>query len=432
MNVTEVEATLIGSILNNPSQLDDFELDARDFESRECREIYLICRDMREANEFIDPVTVSNRFPDIGYLSRLVMSAGYGKAVDYAKVVHNQARVRDLLVAWQEAGEVLRDAGRELSYRADTATDILSSAIKHDAAGGVTLSGVECMREWYQELQRLAEVGDEITGIKSPFPLLDARTKGWHGGEMIVVAARPGMGKTNLAINFAWEAVKQGKQVLYFSLEMSRTELMHRIASQAKSINYSRIQSGALDEVGGQITTFVADYREMSLHINDRAGHTMGSIKTESRKVMRKHGLDMILIDHIGLLNSKHDNQYNKMTEISRQVKVLAKELNVPVFALTQLNRSVEQRQDPIPKMSDLRDSGAIEQDADIVMFPHREIKEDGSSDLGQLRIAKLRHGQIGNIPLLVDFARCRFMPDTSGRNLDAKPEPKKKMVVDL
>lgn len=413
----EAESALVSSMMLRPEVSDEVSdlVTADDFVSPSIRNIFVAILDLYRGGVEIDVVTVAEKVGDIATVGALIRNAPTGSPVSYASIVADRSRLRKFSAAWHQASGVILDEGLSLPERVDRVGDILNDAIKTDSVESKTLTGKPLFQEWYNELERLSVIGDEITGIKTGFPDLDKHCKGWHGGEMIVIAARPGMGKTNLAINTAWSAVKQGKQVLYFSLEMSRLELMHRIAAQAETIDYEKVQTAQLgdDAVGHKVTNFVSNNLTKGLHINDRAGHTMASIRTESKKTLRKYGLDMIIIDHIGLLNSKDENQYSKMTNISRQVKLLAKELNVPVIALTQLNRAVENRPDPRPKMSDLRDSGAIEQDADAVMFPYRDNDPDATEDkrsLGQLIIAKLRHGKVGVIPLLVQFQYCRFL----------------------
>lgn len=413
----EAEAAVCGVLLFRPEQIEECQeiVAPDDFSNQTYRGIYAAMLDLHDAGSEIDTLTVADKVGNIGLVGSLAANAPLGAAKTYATIVRDKARLRTLSVAWQEANAVISDDGLELSARVEMATDILSSAITHESVESKTLTGRDLFLVWYNDLERLSQVGDSMTGIGTGFPDLDKHTKGWHGGEMIVIAARPGCGKTNLAVNTTWAAVKQGKHVLYVSLEMSKTELMHRFAAQAMSIDYEKVQTAQLGEsdVGDKITAFMHMGLKMPLHINDRAGHTMATIRTEAKKTKRKHGLDMIVIDHIGLINSKSDNMYQKMTDISRQIKLLAKEMNIPVIALTQLNRAVEQRPDPRPKMSDLRDSGAIEQDADAVIFPFRETDPDADADsqmYGQLIIAKLRHGKTGIIPLLVQFNHCRFV----------------------
>lgn len=413
----EAEAAVCGALLFRPEQVDECQevVSPSDFTHQTYRSVYSAILELHDAGSEIDTLTVADKVGDIALIGSLAANAPLGAAKAYATIVRDKSKLRQLARAWQEANQIISDETVELSARVEFATDILSNAIKHESVESKTLTGRDLFTVWYNDLERLSNIGDSITGISSGFPDLDKHTKGFHGGEMLVIAARPGCGKTNLAINLTWAAVKQGKHVLYVSLEMSKTELMHRFAAQAMAIDYEKVQSAQLGDadVGAKLSAFMAMGLKMPLHINDRSGHTMATIRSEAKKTRRKHGLDMIVIDHIGLISGKADSLYMKMTDISRQIKLLAKELDVPVLALTQLNRAVEQRPDPRPKLSDLRDSGAIEQDADGVMFPFRDTDPDADEEsqrYGQLIIAKLRHGKIGIVPLLVQFNHCRFL----------------------
>jgi replicative DNA helicase len=414
--IREAEAALCAVLMLNPEQVDEAAaiVKPEDFLTIENRKVFEAIVSLDSDKHAIDVMSVADKTGDFAYVGNLIANAPYGKAESFARIVAENAHLRQLQQAWHDAGRIINNPELPIADRVDQAADLLSSMSKAERMESKTASGKELFQDWYNELERLFKYGDSITGIRSGFPDLDASTKGWHGGEMIVVAARPGMGKTNFAINLAWSAVKQDKCVLYFSLEMGKTELMHRFASQAETINYEDVQTARIGDadVGHRITNFATYGIGTRLHINDRSGHTMASIRTESKRLARRTGLDMIIIDHIGLVTGKGE-QYQKMTDISRQVKLLAKELNVPVMALTQLNRAVEQRPDPRPKMSDLRDSGAIEQDADAVIFPFREIDPEvppEKASIGQLIIAKLRHGRTGIIPLIVQFQYCRFL----------------------
>jgi replicative DNA helicase len=414
----EAEAAVCGVLMLRPEQVDECQdiLAPSDFTQPHYRTIYETILALYEAGQEIDPLTVADKTGDMTIAAAVLSNAPGGQAKSYAQIVRDKARLRELASAWGEANQIITDATLELSDRVERATDVLAGVIKTEEVSSKTLTGRDLFYSWYEELNRLSQLGDSITGIKTGFPELDKSCKGFHGGEMIVIAARPGMGKTNLAINLAWTAIKQNKSVLYISLEMSSNELMHRIASQAMSIDYEGVQTAQLGEsdVGHKITSFATEYMNVPLHINDKAMQTMASIRREAKKIKRKSGLDMIVIDHIGLVTAKSDSMYQRMTDISREIKLLAKDLDVPVIALTQLNRAIEQRHGARPKLSDLRDSGAIEQDADAVIFPFRDNDPDADYDsrlYGQLIIGKMRHGTTGIVPALVQFNYCRFVP---------------------
>jgi replicative DNA helicase len=252
---------------------------------------------------------------------------------------------------------------------------------------------------------------------------------------MIVVAARPGMGKTNFALNCSNAAVRQGKTVLFFSLEMSKEQLYSRMASAAKGINLDTILSADFAEMGAGVTAFTAEFKDLPFFINDRANHTMASIRNECKKLRRKHGLDLVVIDYLGLIEGEGKSTYEKVSDISRKVKLLAKEMQCPVMILAQLNREVDKRADKIPVMADLRDSGAIEQDADVILFPYRPdaYEHDVSKHTNEasLIVGKLRHGETGQVPVVADFAKARFLPAVH-QNYDWMTKKAKRQDDDL
>jgi replicative DNA helicase len=197
---------------------------------------------------------------------------------------------------------------------------------------------------------------------------------------------------------------------------MSKESLMNRMCAAEKSAPLEAIMAADFDNYGAHITSFIKDFHGRRFFINDRANMTMESIRSESKKIKHKHGLDLVIIDYLGLISADGKSQYEKVSHISRAVKLLAKELKIPVIVLAQLNRSVDDRADKKPLLSDLRDSGSIEQDADVVAFIYREsaynehVSED-MKNISELIVRKLRHGEPGSIPLITDFARSTFRP---------------------
>lgn len=252
-------------------------------------------------------------------------------------------------------------------------------------------------------------------GLRSGFFATDSYTGGLKPSDMLILAARPSMGKTALAMNIAAEVAKK-YTVLFFSLEMNRTQLIERIVAAAAKVNATKIQHRNLNDAELERVLDEADrVNDMKLFIDDTAGIGLPEIKMKARKVQREHGLDLIVIDYLQLMQSSkayQGNRVQEVSELSRGIKSLARELNIPILTLSQLSRGVEVRADKRPMLSDLRESGSIEQDADIVMFLYRDEYYDRDSEakgLAELIIAKNRNGAIGQVPLRFEKEFVRF-----------------------
>ncbi|MBK8161805.1 MAG: replicative DNA helicase [Gammaproteobacteria bacterium] len=256
-------------------------------------------------------------------------------------------------------------------------------------------------REW---VARQAEREIGMTGLKTGFVDFDAATHGLHPGELVYLAARPGMGKTSLALDIARQVASQGHSVLIFSLEMPGVDLFDRLVAQRGRVDLQALRGGQLSEDETERTSAAAaELVRLSLKIDDTPALTTTAIRARARRHKQKQGLDLLVIDYLGLIRGPGENRTREIGNISRDLKALAKELSVPVLCLAQLNRSLEQRTDSRPKLSDLRDSGDIEQDADLVAFIYRdEVYREGSHDKGlaELSIAKQRQGPCKTILL--------------------------------
>jgi replicative DNA helicase len=261
--------------------------------------------------------------------------------------------------------------------------------------------------------QRMDQEG-AITGLTSGLFGLDDLTSGFQPSELIVLAARPSMGKTALACNFALNACKSGQGVLIFSLEQSKLELAERLLCIHAKITGHKLRKGELDEFD-QSTLYDAaeELRTFPISIDDRAGQTMSQIAAIARREKRRSNVGLVVVDYLQLVEAEDRNlpREQQISSITRRLKFLSKDLNIPVMALAQLNRGVEQREDKRPRLSDLRESGAIEQDADIVMFLHRPEAYDPNDRPGEadLIIAKNRHGPIGTVELVWLREMLRF-----------------------
>jgi replicative DNA helicase len=265
--------------------------------------------------------------------------------------------------------------------------------------------------------RRAYEKPDGVSGITTGLRDLDQQIGGLHQSDLVILAARPGMGKTALATHIAAAAAAQGP-VLFFSLEMGGEQLAQRVLSEQSGIDGHALRTGKLsNDDFGRLVAALTGTTSLKLVVDDTPSLTVPAIRTRARRVSRKQGLSLIVIDYVQLIEcpSKDGNRVQELTKITRGLKAIAKELNVPVIALSQLNRGVENREDRRPRLADLRDSGSIEQDADVVMFLYREeyyARQDCDPSIkgvAEIDIAKQRHGPIGTVNVFFDPAHTAF-----------------------
>ena len=272
-----------------------------------------------------------------------------------------------------------------------------------------------------QKIEQAAQNGNGISGITSGFPSIDRITQGWQNSDMVVIAARPSMGKTAFSLSMACNIAALGIPCAFFSLEMSKEQIVQRILSMETGINSKQIRSGQLSTDEWQhLESFVTPIEGMPIVIDDQAAMKTLDFRAKAKNYVEKYGVKIIIIDYLQLMKSseKTQNREREVSEISSTIKAVAKELNVPVIALSQLNRAVESRQgDKRPTLADLRDSGSIEQDADLVCFIHRpekygiEVTEDGepTAELGQIIISKNRNGEVCDVNLHFIAEQAKF-----------------------
>ncbi|WP_116963688.1 replicative DNA helicase [Fastidiosibacter lacustris] len=341
--------------------------------------------------------------------------------VAYAEIVKERAKLRVLLnTATDIANMVYTPQGRKVGEILDVAEQKILAIAETDIQKG---DGPRAIREIIpsviDRIDAMMEASDGITGISTGFTDLDELTSGLHSANLVIVAGRPSMGKTTFAMNLA-ENVARGaeKPVLVFSLEMPAEDIVLRMISSLGRVEQNALRNGRLeDEHWAKITTAMEVLsKDFNMHIDDSAGLSPSEMRSRARRVYKEHnGLSMIVVDYLQLMKvpGYENNRTQEVSEISRALKSLAKELHVPVVALSQLNRGVDDRADKRPMMSDLRDSGAIEQDADVIMFVYRDEvyhkdKEDNKG-LGEIIIGKQRNGPIGSIKVHFEGRFCRF-----------------------
>lgn len=332
-------------------------------------------------------------------------------AAHYAEIVRNKAQLRRVIAS---ANTLLVSAYDE----AETTDTILERAdreivrLRHGAGSTRMRSVAAASAELLEDLNWRAEHKGELIGVDTGFQSINELTNGWQPGDMIVVAARPSVGKTTFLLNTAEVAARSGKLVAIFSLEMRRKQLEYRLLSSVSGVDLSKITSGYMSDAEWQLVSDAyAEITRLPVYIDDTAGRTVWELRAECRRLQAEGGIGLVVVDYIQLMPadtpSRVPNRNVEITEISRKIKIMADELSCPVLVASQLNRAADSRSDPKPRLSDLRESGALEQDADIVCFLHRKHhRENGTT---QFILEKQRNGPTGTVNLTVCREIVRF-----------------------
>jgi replicative DNA helicase len=344
------------------------------------------------------------------YLASLANETpGAANARSYAKILRERSMLRALITAGNEiSGAAFSSDGRTAAEIVDEAESLVFEIAESGSRGR---SGFKALKQILPEavdrIDVLHQSDGDITGISSGYNEFDKLTAGLQGGDLIIVAGRPSMGKTTFAVNVAENAAIGAKvPTAIFSMEMPSQQLAFRMISSLGRVDQTHLRTGKFpDEDWSRINTAVQLMSEAPIFIDDTPGLSPTEIRARARRLQREHGLGLIVIDYLQLMAvpGSKENRATEISEISRSLKALAKELSVPVIALSQLNRSVEQRTDKRPVMSDLRESGAIEQDADLIIFIYREEvynQDTPRKGIADISIAKQRNGPIGDFPL--------------------------------
>ena len=440
---TEAESSVLGGLLLDNGAWDRVGdlLTESDFYRFEHRMVFGAIGALVNASKPADVITVfeqllsQGKAEEIGGLAYLNSLAQYvpsaGNIRRYAEIVRERAILRKLVSASDEiATNAFNPRGRPVATILDEAEQKIFNIGEE---GARTKQGFQAMESLVVKLldrvQEMADNPNDVTGVPSGFYDLDRMTSGFQAGDLIVLAARPSMGKTALAINIAEHvALNEGLPVAVFSMEMGAAQLAVRIVGSIGRIDQSHLRTGKLtDDEWPRLTEAIEKLRTISLHIDESAGLTSSELRANARRLSRQCGkLGLIVVDYLQLMSGSSNDGENRATElgeISRGLKMLAKELQGPVIALSQLNRSVETRPDKRPMMSDLRESGAIEQDADIIMFIYRDeyytkeaCKEPG---VAEVIIAKQRNGPTGTVKLTFLKPITKFESLASGGSGD-------------
>lgn len=434
----EAEKAVLGGIFIDPNALVEAQgiVDVDDFYTRANKVMFQAMLSLDKKNMAIDAITIqaelerNNLLQDAGgvaYISELALSTPTSAHVAYyAQLVKRASMLRNLIATSQNIIQTAIQGSEDVTDILDDAeTAILNVANQQNSGNFRNIQ--ELVNNAVKEINDLSMQKDEVTGIETGFVDLDRMTTGFHEDELIILAARPGVGKTSFALNIANHVGKSDQSVAVFSLEMSGEQLVQRMLASEGMIDSKHLRTGKLEGDEWDKLLMAADSLSSSnIYIDDTPGIKMSEIRAKSLRLAKEqveHPLGMVIIDYLQLIEGpRSESRQQEVSAISRQLKKLAKELHVPVIALSQLSRSVEQRQDKRPVLSDLRESGSIEQDADIVGFLYRDdyyreetddpqagVREDPDDGQVEVIIEKNRSGSRGTVELMFSKPYSRF-----------------------
>ena len=432
---TEAEQSLLGCLMLDKDSIVKIvdSIKAEDFYKGIHQEIYQVMVDLYERTEPIDILSVSARLrekqklEEIGgsaYITSLINSVPTATHVsNYAKIVRQKKILRDLISASHEIGLSAFNEAEEVDVLLDKAEKTVFNIGQRSLNQAFTPIK-EILSDTFERIDELSKNKGKLRGLPTGFKDLDNILAGLQNSDLIVLAARPSMGKSSFALDIARHvAVFENKPVGIFSLEMSKDQLGDRLISSQANIDLWKLRNGRLQDGSGdndysRIQHAIGSLSEAPIYIDDAGSVNVLQMRAMARRLQATQGLGLLIVDYLQLMEptNKFQSSVQQVTEISRALKTLAKELNVPVLALSQLSRAVESRVPQIPRLADLRESGAIEQDADVVMFIYREDRYNENSlkkNIAEILVAKHRNGPLGKIELYFDEQRVSF------RNLD-------------
>lgn len=384
----------------------------------------------------IDVVTVTDvlrdrkRLEAIGGASYLATLAGAlpssANVARYAEIVAAKATLRNLIAAGSDIATFGRTEDKEIDVLLDESEKRLFAVARKYLRGGF-VSVRDVLDEAFERIDKLHEQRGRTRGVPSGFKLIDNILSGFQKSDLIVVAARPSIGKTSLALNFALNAATEGYAIGMFHLEMSKDQIVDRLISAQSGIDSWRLRTGNLrEEDFAKLSDAMSKLADMQIYIDDSPSSNVLEMRTKARRLQVEKKLDLLVVDYLQLMEARKssDSRVQEISEISRGLKALARELNIPVIAVSQLSREVEKRPRKIPQLSDLRESGAIEQDADVVMFIYREDyynKDTDRQNVADIIIAKHRNGPVGTVELYFKPETMTFRTLETERELEAE-----------
>ncbi|WP_029451730.1 replicative DNA helicase [Clostridium algidicarnis] len=414
---TEAEQSVLGSMIIDKTSIaqavevlrsEDFYRDAHKVIFQAILELYQKDApvDMITLIEHLRSIEKLENSGGITYITEISNSVpSTANLQSYIKIVEDKSMLRKLI---RSSTEII-----ENSYnKQDNVEEVLDFAEKKifDIAEKRTTSDFESissvLERGFLEIERLFNNKGDITGVPTGFPELDSKTSGFQSGDMVLVAARPSMGKTTFALNIAqYASLRANKSVVIFSLEMSKEQLGYKLLCAEANVDMLKLRTGNLEDQDWEnIARASGPLAASKIYIDDTPGITVMEMRSKCRRIKIEHGIDMIIVDYLQLMSGTgSENRQQEVSEISRSIKALAKEMKCPIIALSQLSRAPEQRSDHRPMLSDLRESGSIEQDADIVMFLYRDEyynKETEEKNIAECIISKQRNGPVGTVKL--------------------------------
>ena len=418
----EAEESLLGNIMLYPDamrQCVDAGVTADDFYLDKHRQIYNLMHSMYENKEKVDTVSLSSRLKDFGvydkiggleYLMQLANATiSANNTGEYISIIRNKSLARKVIKVGEEISNDAYDSSVSIDEMLENVERKVTEVTRSKTSADFK-TGEEIFDATIKHIQAIQEAGTAITGVKTKFRDLDSKTAGFQKGDLIIVAARPSMGKTALALNLAMNSAEiTPGAVAIFSLEMPAEQVATRILAANSGVEIQKLRTGQLnDEDWSKVNEATQRLKQMNFFIDDTPGIKVSEMYAKARKLAQDEGLYMIVVDYIQLIQAtgKSDSRQQEVSEISRRLKAMARELNVPLIALSQLSRSVEARQDKRPMLSDLRESGALEQDADLVLFLYRDAyynrdeNDNSNREDVELLIAKHRNGPTGKVLL--------------------------------
>lgn len=435
----DAEKGILGSLMIDKSailKVVDF-LSADDFYRKNHQEIYQACFDLFKRNEPIDVLSVSNRLKekkqlkeigDSSYLTELIDSVPTSyHALNYAKTVYHKRVLRDLIGASHEIASLGYDEVNNIDNLLDEAEKRIFSIAQRNLTRDFS-SVKDNLEKAFQRLDDLSKQGSGLRGLTTGFNGLDNLLAGLQKSDLIILAARPSLGKSALGLNFALNAALHNKTpVGIFSLEMSKDQIIDRLIAGISGVDLWKLRTGKLSAQGvdndfTKIQQALSVLSDIPIYIDDTFSTTVLQMKSMARRLQTEKGLGLIVVDYLQLMEplNLQASPVQQVSENSRALKGLARELNIPVLVLSQLSRAVEQRSPQVPRLSDLRQSGSIEQDADVVLFIYREDfyrKNSSRKNIADIMISKHRNGPVGKVELFFDEERVSF------RNIEQNPE---------
>lgn len=414
----EAEQAVIGAIFLEPNAFSTASerIESKDFYRANHQVIFEAMFDLFEKGEPIDMVTVTTLLSNsekleiaggVPYLTDIAGSVPTAANIDYySQIVEEKAVLRRLI---QTASDIVTNTFSKEDEVEEALDDAERTILEVSSRKNVNAFQPikDVLIEVYDNIEQLHQAEDDVTGVSTGYRDLDRMTSGFQRNDLIIIAARPSMGKTAFALNIAQNvAIKTNENVAIFSLEMGAGQLVQRMLCAEGNIDSQRLRTGKLEQDDwGKLTMAMGSLSHAGIYIDDSPGIRVSDIRSKCRRLKQEHGLGMIIIDYLQLIQgsgNSRENRQQEVSEISRALKGLARELEVPLIALSQLSRGVESRQDKRPMMSDLRESGSIEQDADIVGFLYREdyYEEEPEHQNIEIILAKQRNGPTGTVEL--------------------------------